>query len=87
MPDNQRGRELMDTVDTVPVFARPVIDADASDVTIEDRTARYRRAEVRALTLGATDAAAGWTALEASRPTATKTRGRRRGGVGSGYDF
>ena len=64
VPDNARGRALMDTLDTVPVFARPVIDADASDVTIADRTATYRKAEVRALTIGATDAALGWMAVE-----------------------
>ena len=64
IPDNTRGRALLETLDSVPVYGRPVIDVDASDVTIEDRTARYRRAEVRALTIGPTDAAAGWVALE-----------------------
>ena len=64
IPDNARGRALLETLDTVPVYGRPVIDSDASDYTIEDRVATYRKAEVRALTIGPTDAAAGWTALE-----------------------
>ena len=64
IPDNARGRALLETLDTVPVYGRPVIDSDASDYVIKDRVATYRKAEVRALTLGPTDAAAGWTALE-----------------------
>ena len=64
VPATARGRELLETFAAVPVFGRPVIDADASDVTIEDRTAVYTRAEVRAITVGPTDAALGWAALE-----------------------
>ena len=64
IPDNARGRALMDTLDSVPVYGRPVIDSDASDYVIKDRVATYRKAEVRALTIGPTDAALGWTALE-----------------------
>ena len=64
VPANARGRALLETLDSVPVYGRPVIDSDASDYTIEDRVATYRKAEVRALTVGPTDAALGWVALE-----------------------
>lgn len=67
IPNTERGRALMETMDSVPVLARPVIDMDASDFTIADKVATYRRAEVRALTIGATDASKGWTALVLGR--------------------
>ena len=63
IPNTERGRALMETMEAVPVLARPVIDRDASDFTIADKVATYRRAEVRALTIGATDASKGWTPL------------------------
>ena len=64
VPSTTRGRELLETFAAVPVFGRPVIDTDASDYVIEDRTAVYTRVELRALTIGPTDAAVGWAALE-----------------------
>ena len=63
VPNTARGEALMETFDVVPVYARPVLDLDASDFTLAERVATYRRAEVRALTIGPTDASAGWTPL------------------------
>ena len=63
LPDNDRGRRFMELFDTVDTFARPVIDTAASEFTKDGAVAVYARAEVRALTLGPTDAAAGWTPL------------------------
>ena len=63
IPNTERGRALMDTMQSVDVYARPVLDMDASDFTIADKVATYRQAEVRALTVGPTDASKGWTPL------------------------
>lgn len=68
IPNSDRGRALLDTMDSVDIFGRPVIDLDASDFTRDGTLARYTRAEIRALTVGATDAAAGWTALRVADP-------------------
>ena len=56
--------------DTGAVVARPYFDADASEGTIETRAADdgavmvYRRARVRSIVIGATDAREGWPAPE-----------------------
>ena len=63
IPNTARGEALLETMEAVPVFARPALDLDASDFDLVDRVATYRSAEVRALTIGATDASAGWTPL------------------------
>ena len=64
IPNSDRGKALMDTFDSADVFGRPVIDVGASDVAIEGTLARYTKARVRAITVGATDAAKGWDALD-----------------------
>ena len=63
VPATDRGQALMDTFDVADVYARPVIDVDASTFTREGTLAKYSEANVRAITLGATDANEGWTAL------------------------
>ena len=63
VPNTDRGKALMETFDVTDVYARPVIDVDASDVKITGELAEYSQARVRALTIGPTDAAAGWTPL------------------------
>ena len=63
IPNTVRGEALLETMEAVPVFARPALDLDASDFDLVDRVATYRRAEVRALTIGATDASKGWAPL------------------------
>lgn len=83
LPDSNRGRALMDTFETVPVYGRPVINVDASDVVMADGVAIYGRVEVRAITIGATDASVGWAALELvtvddDDPPAPQRTARRR---------
>ena len=63
VPNSPRGQALMDTFDSVPVLARPVLDVDASDVKVTGTLAEYSTARVRAMTIGPTDAVAGWTPL------------------------
>ena len=67
VPNTERGKALMETFETVPMIARPVIDADASQVAVAEGLATYQRAEVRAMTIGATDASEGWPALRRRR--------------------
>ena len=63
VPNTDRGKSLMETFDVTDIYARPVIDVDASDVRVTGELAEYTKARVRALTIGPTDAAAGWTPL------------------------
>ena len=63
IPDTARGRALIDTLDVVDTYARPVLDLDASEFVIEAGRATYSRAHVRALTIGPTDASRGWPVL------------------------
>ena len=69
VPDSQRGRALLESMDAADVFARPVIDtaAGASEFTLEAGRATYQQARIRALTLGPTDGSAGWTPLRFRR--------------------
>ncbi|MCY4454593.1 MAG: hypothetical protein OXC01_21900 [Immundisolibacterales bacterium] len=67
VPNTARGKALVESFDSVPLIARPVIDVDASDVVVADQLATYSRAEVRALTIGATDASEGWPLLRRKR--------------------
>lgn len=70
IPNTERGAAFLETIDVAPVYARPVIDRSASEFTIADRVARYSRAQIRAVTLGATDADSGWAPLAFYRPGA-----------------
>ena len=63
VPNTERGKALMETFDVTDIYARPVIDVNASDVKIEGGLAEYSKARVRALTIGGTDASDGWTPL------------------------
>ena len=69
VPDSPRGRALLETMDAADTFGRPVIDtsASASEFVIEGGRATYTKAHVRALTIGPTDASAGWTPLRFKR--------------------
>ena len=68
----------MDTFDAADLYARPVLDVGASDVTIEGTLARYTKARVRALTIGPTDAAAGWNPLEEVAESASELAEKAR---------
>ncbi|MDE0520923.1 MAG: HK97 family phage prohead protease [Boseongicola sp.] len=61
VPDTARGRALKETIESVDVLARPVMDMQRSKWVREGTTAIYADAQIRALTIGATDAAEGWT--------------------------
>ena len=65
VPNSDRGQAFMDSMDTVRMIARPVIDVDASDVSFspDGLTARYAQVAMRAITIGATDADKGWPDL------------------------
>ena len=67
VPNTARGKALMESFETVPMIARPVLDPDASDVAVAGELATYKTAEVRALNIGATDAAEGWPELRRKR--------------------
>ena len=64
IPNNSRGQALLDTLDVADVYARPVLDTVTSKFTKVGTLARYTDARVRAMTIGPTDAADGWDALE-----------------------
>lgn len=63
IPNTARGQALVDTMKSAPVYGRPYVDVDASDLTITDDVASYQRAEIRAITIGPTDANDGWPEL------------------------
>ena len=63
VPNNARGRALMETFEEVDVLARPALDEAASQLTRAGPLATYTDAHVRALTIGPSDAAKGWTPL------------------------
>ncbi|MDE0331473.1 MAG: HK97 family phage prohead protease [Nitrospinae bacterium] len=63
IPDTARGRALLETMDAADVIGRPVVDAGASEFVLEAGRATYTKAHVRALTIGPTDASAGWTPI------------------------
>ena len=63
VPNTERGRAFMETLDTVDVVGRPVLDTAESTFVREGTLARYAKARIRAITLGPTDAAAGWAPL------------------------
>ena len=67
VPDSPRGRALLESMDAADVFARPVIDSGASEFVLEGGRSTYSAARIRALTLGPTDASAGWTPLRFRR--------------------
>ena len=64
VPSTDLGKKVMDSLNATDLYARPVIDVEASIVNIKGTLAEYTKARVRALTIGATDANKGWDALE-----------------------
>ena len=81
IPKTDRGQALLDSMKVSDVYGRPVLDRELSEAVIEGTTARYRRAEVRAILLNPTDAAAGWEPVQmttADKIKALSGIGRRR---------
>ena len=64
VPNTDLGKQVMDSLNATDLYARPVLDVEASTVHIKGTLAEYSKARVRALTIGATDANRGWDALE-----------------------
>ena len=64
VPNTDLGKQVMDSLNATDLYARPVLDVEASTVHIKGTLATYSKARVRALTIGATDANRGWDALE-----------------------
>ena len=60
IPNNAVGQRFMETAAQVPTIARPVID-DLSAVSVRrGATVEYAKADIRAVTVGPTDATRGW---------------------------
>ena len=74
IPNTARGEALLETMESVPVFARPSLDAGESVFEIADGIATYKRAKTRAFTVGPTDKVGGWTALAMGKDGETEPR-------------
>ena len=80
IPNTPRGRSLLETMDAADTFARPVVDAGASEFTLEGGRATYTRARIRALMLGPTDASEGWSRYDSRTVPAMMCPQRRNVG-------
>ena len=84
VPNTDRGKALMETMNTTNLIARPVIDKDLSDVAFDADgvLASYSFVKLKALLLGATDADEGWDPLKVGKdgegPPAKPGPARRR---------
>ena len=66
--DTPAGRQVRETIAAgVPVYARPVIDFDASEFKVDGDTATVSRAEFRYVLVKPTDAAEGLDPLKRER--------------------
>ena len=63
VPSTPDGEKLLRMMDDVPIFGRPVVDTVKSTMIEKGAVAEYSKVRVRAITVGPTDATAGWTAL------------------------
>ena len=75
LPDTGAARDLLASAASVPIFARPYFDQDASDFTESDGVATYTSVVLRSIIVGATDADAGWDEVvitDATPPTARR---------------
>ena len=84
VPNTDRGKALMETMNATNLIARPVIDMDLSDVAFDANgvLAAYSFVKLKALLLGATDADEGWDPLiigkDGEGPPAKGRPARRR---------
>ncbi|MYI06799.1 MAG: hypothetical protein F4059_05650 [Gemmatimonadetes bacterium] len=62
VPNTQRGRDVLETAGSVDLYIRPNLDLGLSKYRTRNAIADYSHAAVRALVVGATDAAKGWVA-------------------------
>ena len=70
IPDSQAGRDLIALASSVPLLIRPIFDQKASTFIEEGGVATYSKMQLRAITVGATDQAAGWPEAVISEPEA-----------------
>ena len=63
IPNNEVGRRFMETAAQVPTIARPVIDDLTAQSVRRGATVEYAKVDIRAVTVGATDASKGWAPL------------------------
>ena len=68
VPNTERGRQFMETIETVDVIGRPVLDMANSEFVREGPLARYAKARIRAITFGPTDVEQGWAPIVALKP-------------------
>ena len=54
------GKELVQQMENVPVYARPIIDADDAAFVMKDGVAHYSRARLKGVLIGPTDRSDGW---------------------------
>ena len=77
IPDTSAGNDLVEAARAVPFLVRPLFDPSDSMFTEAANVATYSRVSVRALLIGATDAAEGWPeAMIAAAKKRTASRGR-----------
>ena len=77
LPDTTAGADLIGASASVPLLVRPLMDIDASDFTEAGDLATYSKVSVRALLVGATDAAEGWPDAEIEGPARPPRRRAR----------
>ena len=76
LPDTTAGADLIGASANVPLLVRPLMDIDQSDFTEAADLATYSKVRVRALLIGATDAAEGWPDAEIEGPARPRRRAR-----------
>ena len=79
IPDNSAGRDLVAGASEIPLLVRPSFDQAASEFVEDGATAIYTHMSLRAVLIGASDAAAGWPEAELIEPEErTEPRKQRR---------
>ena len=76
LPDTSTGADLIGASANVPLLVRPLMDIDESTFTEAGDLATYSRVKVRALLIGATDAAEGWPEADVEGPARPPRRRR-----------
>ena len=78
IPDNSAGRDLVAGASEIPLLVRPSFDQAASEFVEDGATAIYTHMSLRAVLIGASDAAAGWPEAELVEPEARQAEPRKR---------
>ena len=82
LPDTDAGHAVADAAEAAPIYVRPYLDLDRSEYVDEGepgfRTRRFKRAWLRAVIVGATDAVDGLTEARIVDEPETRIRPARR---------